>query len=85
MHDDVARIDQGPIALCQSVDRTRAVACLLQMPRQMLGDGGNMAARTPACDDDGVGQRRAPFEVDRYNIFGLVVVERFQDSGEKRL
>jgi hypothetical protein len=55
------------------------------MPRQMLGDGGNMAARTPACDDDGVGQRRAPFEVDRYNIFGLVVVERFQDSGEKRL
>ena len=84
VHDDVARIHERPIALSSPVRRPRSVAGFLQAARQMFGDGAHMASRPAARDDERVRQRRPPFEVDRHDVFGFVVVERSQDAGEER-
>ena len=44
-----------------------------------------MTGRAAARNDDGVRQRRATFEVDRHDVFRLVVVEGSKDAGEERL
>jgi hypothetical protein len=80
----IARIDEHPIAGCQPVDRTRAVARFLQSPCKMLGNRAYVTLRTAIGDDDGIGERRTAFEVDRYDVFGFVVVEGNQDAGEER-
>src|SRR6201986_180353 len=84
MHDDVAGIDQNPIALTRAIDRPRAVASLFQTAREMLRHRGDMARRTPGRDHDRVAERGASGEVDGGDVLGLVVVERFQDAGEQR-
>ncbi len=82
MNNDVARIDQHPVARGKSVHRTRSIARLFQPPRQMFGDRTHMPLRPAIGDDNGIGQRRAAFEVDRYDVFRLVVVEGNQNAGE---
>ncbi len=46
----------------------------------MFGNGGDMALRTAAGDDNGVGQRRAALKIDGHNVFGLVVIQRLDDA-----
>ncbi|OJU56427.1 MAG: hypothetical protein BGO00_11360 [Alphaproteobacteria bacterium 62-8] len=84
MHDDIARIDQNPVALLQAIDRASAVTGFLQAPRQMFGGGGDMARRTAGGDDQRIGQRRAAFKIDRDDVFRLVVVQRFEDARDQR-
>jgi len=85
MHDDIACIDQHPIALGKPIDRPCAVARFLEPAREMLGDGGHMTARASVGDDDGIGERRTALEVDRDDVLGLVVIQGFQDTGKKGL
>jgi hypothetical protein len=43
MDDDVAGIDQSPVAGSGAGHGARAIAALFQPPRQVIGDSGNMA------------------------------------------
>ena len=80
MHDDVAGIDQHPVALGRAVDRTRAIALFLQPPRQMVGDRRHMARRTSRRHHRRVAQRGAPGQIDGDDLFRLVVFQRRDDA-----
>ena len=46
----------------------------------MFGDGRDMARRPAGGDDERIGQRRAAFQIDRHDVFGLVLIQRFDDA-----
>ncbi len=81
MHDDIAGIDQNPVALTRAVHRPRAIARFLQAPRQMLGNRGDMTRRTPGRDHDRVTERRAAGEVDGRDVLGLYRRPAMSESG----
>ncbi len=84
MHDHVAGIDQNPIALRQAFDTHAREPPLLQTAREILGERRDMATGAPCPDDDRIAQRRAAGEVDRDDVFSLVVVEGGEDARQKR-
>ena len=43
-----------------------------------------MPRRAASGDDDRIGERRAALQIDGHDLFGLVVVERFEDAREQR-
>jgi len=80
MHDDVARIDQHPVAHGLAL----GAHLLSGFPRdaldQMLGDGGHLAGGPARGDDEEIGDRGFAGQVDGDDVFRLVVVQRFQDQ-----
>ena len=52
MDDHVARVDEHPVALGSALDLGIAVAGILQVAQQVIGDGADMPVRTARGDDD---------------------------------
>jgi hypothetical protein len=50
----------------------------------MFRDCADMPLRAAVRDDKRIGQRRAAFEIDRYDVFGLVIIEGMNDTGQER-
>src|SRR5690606_646670 len=78
--DDVAGVDQHPVAMRQALDAGAAVALLLQHPERVVGHGADMPMRTARGDDQPVCDGALAFEIDEYDVLRLVVVETGQDQ-----
>jgi hypothetical protein len=84
VHDDVAAVDQHPIALVGTLDADAFEAFAFQLFDDVLGHGLDVAARKAAGDDHVVGDRAFAGEVDDDRVGGFVVIERFGDEFKDR-
>ena len=84
MNDDIARIDQDPIAKRHSFNLCIANALLLQLVEKAVGDSAGMALRAPRADDHEIGKRGFVRQGDADDLVGLGVIERFDDQGSER-
>ena len=84
MDDDIAAIYQYPVAARQTFYPDTHAQCL-QARRHMFGDGRNMPLRTPARDDNIVGDQRLAMQVDGGGINCLIFVKRLEDQLQRLL
>ena len=75
MDDHIAGIDQHPVTALLAFDRNRAMAGLLQLVGEMVGDRHDLAVRAAGGDHHIVGEVRLALEVDDDNVLGLVVIQ----------
>ena len=83
--DDVAAIDQHPVASRQAFDLGLTVTGVFQRAHDVVGQGADVTVRTARRDDQRVGDRGLAFEVDADDVLGLVVVETVDDQGLQRV
>ena len=65
MNDDVAGVDQHPVAGLQTLDGSLAMSGILQRPQHAIGHGADMPVRTPGGDDPWC-QQSTIFQSDQY-------------------
>ena len=80
MNNDVACIDQNPVAGGQSFNAGGAKAMLFDAATEMVGDGADLALGAAVGDDHEIGDRAFSEEVDDDNVFSLVVFQRLSDN-----
>src|SRR5262249_57814775 len=68
--------------LC-ALDPDRGDALLLELHREMLGHGADLAGRAARGDHHVVGEAGFSVEVDDDDVFRLVVVEGFLDESDE--
>ncbi len=76
MHHDIAGVDQYPIALVLALDGHGTDSLGLEFFDEMIGHGRDLPLRAARGDDHVIGDGGFIFEIDRNDLFGLVVVER---------
>ena len=80
MNDDVAGVDQHPVAAIQTFDAGIAEALVLKIGHDMVGNRQDMAARATGDDDHVVSKRGLSSNVDGDDILGLGVLEACEDG-----
>ena len=80
MDDDIARIDQDPIAERHSFDSCIANAALLQLIDEAVRDSANMTLRAPRGDDHEIRKRRLTGQRDTDDLVCLGVLQRIDDQ-----
>lgn len=80
MDDDVAAIDQHPVASRQAFDLGLAMAGVLERAHDVVGQGADVTVRTARRNDQRVGDRGLALEVDADDILSLVVVQTVDDQ-----
>jgi hypothetical protein len=81
--DHIARIDQHPIGMGQAFNAQIALPGLLQLYRQLVGNGADMAIGPAGGDDQPVGQSRLAIQVYGDNVLGLGVFKLGKDGFEE--
>ncbi len=61
MHDNVAGVDQDPVAGWHALDTRLSMAPFLDGAQQVICHGADMAVRTARGDNDGIGDRAFVF------------------------
>ena len=84
MDDDVARIDQNPVAVRQALDLGAAQTLFLQRAQKVVGERAHVAVRAARGHDHAVGHGRLAPQVDQDDVLGLVVVQLGQQGDFKR-
>ena len=79
MDDNIAGVDQHPVAGLQTFDAGIAEPIFLDIGDEVVGNGADMAARSPGDNDHVVSQRRFSGNVDGYNVFALGIFETAKD------
>ncbi len=82
MDDDIADIDQHPVAMRQAFNAHRAKPGLFEVSCQMIGDGADVAVRTAGGHDHIIAKRRFSRNVDADGVLGLGIVQARQDCLE---
>jgi hypothetical protein len=85
MDDDVAGVDQHPIALGHPFDPGAAKAFVFQLFGDVVGDGPDMPLRAPRGDDHLVADRGFASQVDDRDLLGLRAVERVEHDFEETI
>lgn len=85
MDDDVAPVDQNPVALIEPLDRDLAKACGFEFFPEMFGHRGDVALRRAGCDDHVIGKIGFAGEIDDDHVLRFVVVERRRDQINERV
>jgi len=80
MNDDIARIDQHPVAKRHPFNLCVADALFLQLLEEPVCDGTDMALRTPRGDNHIVAKRRLARQTDADDIVSLGVLKRIDDK-----
>ncbi len=80
MNNDVAGIDQHPVARGQAFNAGGAKPILFDAATKMVGDGADLALGAAAGYDHMIGDRAFSEEVDDDNVFSLVVFQRLSDN-----
>jgi hypothetical protein len=78
--DDVADVDQDPIAVRQALDLGAAVAGVLEGAQQVIRHGADVTMRAPGGDDQTVGEGAFVLEIDEDDVLGLVVIQAAEDQ-----
>lgn len=84
MDDDVARVDQDPIAKRHPLDFCIADAMLLQLVEEPAGNGADMALRTSRGDNHVIAKRRLARQADIHDIVSFGVLKRVDDQVSER-
>ena len=79
MNDDIAGVDQHPIALALALDRDPAGNRLFEV----IGQRRYLPRRPAARDDHVIGNRRLAGEIDRDDVLRLAVLETVDDAAEQ--
>jgi hypothetical protein len=75
MDDNIAAVDQNPVAARRAFQGDIARATGFKALAQMFGHGHDLAAGTPGGHDHVVRDRRFSGKGDGDNVFGLVAIE----------
>lgn len=82
VHDDIACINQHPLAGAHAFDLRRAEAAVFQRLHNPFGDRTDMPIRSSGRDHHVIGERRFSGKIDGQDILGLGVVQRRQNDPE---
>ena len=85
MDDDIARINQHPVALGNAFNPDVFPALLLQLVDELVGDGVDMAVGAAGDHDHVIGDRTLAFEANSDDLFGLGIFKLADDGLEQRL
>ena len=83
MDDDVAGVDQHPIATGLPFDAGAAIAFIFELPDELVCDGPYVPLRAPRCEHHMVADRGLSPQVDGNDIFSLCGVERVEHDIEE--
>src|SRR5262245_66139359 len=83
--DDVAGIDQHPVAMGKAFDASASEAFVLELPDKVVGNGADMPLRAPRGYDHLVADRGLALDVDAYDALGLGIVECVEHDVEQTL
>jgi hypothetical protein len=75
VNDDVADIDQNPVALFFAFDANPAQSRFLQLAVQLIGQRADVPIGSAGCDNHMVAERGFSFQVDGNHVLGFAVVE----------
>jgi hypothetical protein len=81
--DDVAGVDQHPVAVGQALDAGAAVTGILERAQQVIGHRPDVALRTAGRDDHPVGDGAFVLEVDEDDVLGFLVVQAIEKEALK--
>ncbi len=80
MNDDIAGIDQHPVSGLETFDAGVSEPFTLHIFKKMLANRRDMPVRSPGDHNHVVRKRRFSGNVERYDIFGLGVLEAREDG-----
>lgn len=83
MHDDVARVDQRPVALFDAFEARDHLALVFEFFDQLVDDGPDMARRAATGHDHMIGDGRFAGKIDCDDVDGLIVFQRRHGQGEQ--
>lgn len=83
VHQDVAGIDQDPVAMLLSFDRDAFHTGFLEPRDEVLSHRADMPTGAAGCDDHPVGDSGLATQVNGDDVDCLIVVERFFNCGEE--
>ena len=75
MHDDVAGVDEHPVALRHAFDPQIAETLRLKPLDELIGNGRDVAVRAAGGDDHLVRESALAVKIDCGDVFGLGVIE----------
>ena len=78
MDDDVAAVDQNPVAIGQALNVRAAMAFFLELAKQLIGDRPDMPLGAALGDQHEVANGGLALEVDRYDVLSLCIVQNFE-------
>ncbi len=81
MYDDIARVDQHPVAAIFSLDRKHRLSGFFQRIGDIVGKGGDMALRAATCDKHAIRKAALGCKIEHGDILGLVILQRVGDEG----
>src|SRR6185503_13447347 len=85
MHDDVAGVDQHPVALPHALDTDAGTTRVFQVLDQVVGDSADMTLRPAAGHDHVIANRGFSGEIDNDAVLGFHVFETGEDGAERLL
>jgi hypothetical protein len=78
MDDDIAGVDQYPVALRQTFDARASKACVLQLLDEVIGDGSYVPLRAPRSDYHLIADRGLSLQVYDRDFLSLGGIERVE-------
>lgn len=82
MDDDIARIDQHPVAVGHAFD-ARGETGFVEILDHATGDRSHMAARSPRGHDHVIGDGRFATEIEGDGVLGLHFVKAREDEAKR--
>jgi hypothetical protein len=83
MHDDIASVDQHPVAGGFAFDPAQAAQILLQLVDQFFRDGRDLTRRAARADDHIVADRGFAAQINLLDILGLIIFKRGKDNSQQ--
>jgi hypothetical protein len=81
--DDIARINENPIALRNTLDAKMAEARRFQLLDELIGDGGNMPVRPAVGYYHLIGKGSFAVQIDGGDLLRLGIVETVENCGQE--
>src|SRR5215831_6530725 len=83
VHDDVAGIEQHPVALRSAFDAHPTVSGLFKLALDLLGDGSDVPIRAARSDHHVVADGRFPPNIDHHHVLGFGIIQPESDVSEE--
>lgn len=81
VHHDIAGIDDDPVALVGSFQPDIAIPLFFQAFLKFFGKSGDLCGGTAGGDDHVIGDTGLAAQVDGFDVFRLVSIQRFFNKG----
>lgn len=81
MHDDIASINNNPVAVFEPLDLYMAEALPLQSFLKFFCESADLCGGAAGGNDHIVGDASLAAQVDSFHVFRFVSIQRFFDKG----